>query len=130
MRFADQSIYRALQQVAGSVHQARVDPTHPLMWGVTDSDTLPLFKTSALRLQADDTPFIEVSQYLEYPLMAGYTAPQVNELIGNTSAIVAHRKGKGRIIAIVDVVNFRGYWRGTEKIMANAIFMSDAINVR
>jgi hypothetical protein len=130
MRFADQSIYRALQQVAGSVHMANVDPTHPLLWGVTSNETLPLFKTSSLRLLADDSAFIEAAQYREYPLVAGYTAPQVNELIGNTSALVAHRKGEGRIIAIVDVVNFRGYWRGTEKIMANAIFMSDAINVR
>lgn len=79
-------------------------------------------------LQADDKPFIEAAKYKPFPLVAGYTAPEVNELIGNTSALVAHRKGKGRVIGIVDPVNFRGYWRGTEKIMANAIYMSVAIN--
>ncbi len=128
MQYADRSIYRALQQVAGSVHLAQVDPTHPLLWGVTSNDTLPLFKTSSLMLQADDKPFIEAAKYKPFPLVAGYTAPEVNELIGNTSALVAHRKGKGRVIGIVDPVNFRGYWRGTEKIMANAIYMSVAIN--
>ena len=128
MQYADRNIYRALQQVAGSVHLAQVDPTHPLLWGVTNNQTLPFFKTSSLLLQADDKPFIEAAKYTSLPLVAGYTAPEVNELIGNTTALVAHRKGKGRVIAIVDPVNFRGYWRGTEKIMANAIFMSPAIN--
>lgn len=128
MQYADRNIYRALQQVAGSVHLAQVDPTHPLLWGVTNNQTLPFFKTSSLLLQADDKPFIEAAKYTSFPLVAGYTAPEVNELIGNTTALVAHRKGKGRVIAIVDPVNFRGYWRGTEKIMANAIFMSPAIN--
>ena len=52
------------------------------------------------------------------------------DLIAQSSAIIAHPYGQGRVIGFADNVNFRGYWRGTEKLMANAIFMAPLIKIR
>ena len=62
-------------------------------------------------------------------MLAGYASQEMQELIANTAAIIAHRVGKGRVIAFSDNVNFRGYWRGTRRLMSNAIYMNQFIDV-
>ena len=81
-------------------------------------------------MRASDKPLFEVGRYTDDPLLAGYTYSAVEGLIANSSAIVAHAVGQGRVIGFTDNVNHRGYWRGTEKLMANAIFMSPFITAR
>ena len=140
LHFADQDTRYAQKLVAGAVYEARVDETHPLMFGVTNNAgtlnanasnmNLPLFKTSNMVMNAVDKPFIEVAQYSNTPLLGGYSAQALQDLIAQSSAIVAHPYGRGRVIGFTDNVNFRGYWRGTEKLMANAIFMAPLIKIR
>lgn len=131
MRYADTALVNARKQVAGSVYAATVDATHPLLWGMdAKKDVLPLFKTNNLVMRASDKPLFEVGRYTDDPLLAGYTYSAVEGLIANSSAIVAHAVGQGRVIGFTDNVNHRGYWRGTEKLMANAIFMSPFITAR
>lgn len=48
----------------------------------------------------------------------------MQKLISNTAAIVVNPQGKGRVIAFVDNVHFRGYWDGTNKLTANALYLS------
>jgi len=44
--------------------------------------------------------------------------------------VVAHRVGDGQVIGFVDNLNFRGYWYGSSKVFANAIYLTDLIQAR
>lgn len=127
LEFGDKSALAAKKLIAGSVYRAEIDLSHPLMFGFEDSN-LPLFKTTNMVVKASQNPFNEVATYQNKPLVAGYTADELQALIGNTTAIVAKPVGNGVVIGFVDNIHFRGYWDGTSKLMANGLYMSPLIN--
>lgn len=128
LRFADREALDAKKRIAGAVFQADIDMSHPLAFGYQD-DQLPLFRNSNMVMELPAKPFVTVAQYTKLPLMAGYTSDEMQELIADSAAIVAHRMGRGRVIGFTTNLNFRGYWYGTSRLMSNAIFMSGFINV-
>lgn len=140
LHFAGQADHYAKKLVAGAVYETIVDTSHPLMFGIVESAgapnthsnnaKLPMFKTNNMVMNGVDKPFIEVAKYSQSPLLGGYSAQAMQDLIAQSSAIIAHPYGQGRVIGFADNVNFRGYWRGTEKLMANAIFMAPLIKIR
>lgn len=123
LKFADQDALAAKKLVAGAVYESKIDLSHPLFFGF-ERETLPLFKTSNFVLNLSDNPFVDIAKYTEAPLMAGYSADEMQALIRNTVAIVAVKKKKGAVIGFVDNVHFRGYWDGTNKLTANALYLS------
>ena len=78
-------------------------------------------------MRVPKTPFVTVGRYTSTPLMSGYAADELQALVSKSASIVAHSVGKGKVIAFVDDPNFRGYWRGTRRLLSNAIFMSNLI---
>lgn len=127
LTYADQESLAAKQRIAGAVFQTKLDLGHPLAFGFK-SDSLPVFRNSSLVMEKSDKPFINVATYTKSPLLAGYTAPELQKLIGQSAAVVSHNVGKGKVIAFANNVNFRGVWYGTSRLMSNAIFMSSFIN--
>lgn len=128
LNFADVDAYNAKQRIAGAAFATRLDLTHPLAFGFHNS-ILPVFRNNNIIMLKPDQPFVTVAQYTDKPLMAGYTAQELQDIIGKSAAIVAHSVGKGKVIAFNTDVNFRGIWQGTSRLMDNAIFMSGFINV-
>ncbi|MBT0587878.1 peptidase M14 [Alteromonas sp. SM 2104] len=129
LAYSDREALRARKLIAGAAFAARVDLTHPLTFGL-DDDQLPLFKTNNAVLKPTDVPFIAPFIYTQEPLLSGYADPKLADLIGETPAVIAHRLGRGEIIGFVDNLNFRGYWYGTSKVFANAIYMAEFIEAR
>ena len=127
LNYKDLEALKAKQRIAGAVFETRLDTSHPLAFGYTSS-TLPMFRNSALVMRQPDKPFITVASYVKSPLMAGYTADELQQLIGGSAAIVSHNFGKGKVIGFATNVNFRGVWYGTSRLMSNAIFMAGFIN--
>jgi hypothetical protein len=127
MTYKDQEALKAKQRIAGAVFETQLDISHPLAFGFT-STTLPMFRNSALVMRQTEKPFITVASYVKSPLMAGYSATELQQLIGGSAAIVSHNFGKGKVIGFVTNVNFRGVWYGTSRLMSNAIFMAGFIN--
>jgi len=123
LKFADQPSLGAKKLIAGAAYQSKIDLTHPLFFGF-ENDTLPTFKTSNMVLQVNDNPFEDIAIYTEKPLVAGYSADAMQDLIKHSAAIVAVKRQQGIIIGFVDNMHFRGYWDGTNKLTANALFMS------
>ena len=121
--FGDKSALGAKKLVAGAVYNSQIDLTHPLFFGF-EKDTLPLFKTSNMVLNLTDNPFEDIAKYTQSPLLAGYSADEMQDLIRSTAAIVASKQGRGIVIGFVDNVHFRGYWDGTNKLTANALYLS------
>jgi hypothetical protein len=129
MTYKDQEVLKAKQRIAGAVFETKLDLSHPLAFGYTSS-TLPMFRNSALVMRQPDKPFITAASYIKSPLMAGYTADELQQLIGGSAAIVSHNFGKGKVIGFATNVNFRGVWYGTSRLMSNAIFMAGFINAQ
>jgi hypothetical protein len=127
MAYKDQEALKAKQRIAGAVFETKLDISHPLAFGFTSS-TLPMFRNSALVMRQPDKPFVTVASYVKSPLMAGYSADELQQLIGGSAAIVSHNFGKGKVIGFATNVNFRGVWYGTSRLMSNAIFMAGFIN--
>ena len=129
MIYKDQEALKAKQRIAGAVFATQLDLSHPLAFGF-NSSVLPMFRNSALVMIQPDKPFITVASYLKSPLMAGYTADELQNIIGGSAAIVSHKFGKGKVIGFATNVNFRGAWYGTSRLMSNAIFMAGFINTQ
>tara|TARA_R110000868_G_scaffold95738_6_gene263177 strand:- start:2043 stop:4037 length:1995 start_codon:yes stop_codon:yes gene_type:complete len=129
MKYKDQETLKAKQRIAGAIFETQLDLSHPLAFGFT-SNTLPMFRNSALLMRQPDKPFITVASYAKSPLMAGYTADELQQLIAGSAAIVSHNFGKGKVIGFATNVNFRGVWYGTSRLMSNAIFMAGFINAQ
>jgi hypothetical protein len=129
MTYRDQEALKAKQRIAGAVFETQLDLSHPLAFGYK-STTLPMFRNSALVMRQPDKPFITAASYTKTPLMAGYTADELQQLIGGSAAIVSHNFGKGKVIGFATNVNFRGVWYGTSRLMSNAIFMAGFINAQ
>lgn len=129
LRYGDREALSARKLVAGTVFTTDVDLSHPLAFGLDDS-VLPMFKTNNRVIRMPDAPFTVPFTYQEAPLASGYADPKLAELIAETPAAVAHRVGNGRVIGFADNLNFRGYWYGTSKVFANAIYMSALVEVR
>ena len=127
MVYKNQEAYKAKQRIAGAVFETLLDISHPLAFGF-NSATLPMFRNSALVMRQPDKPFITVASYVKSPLMAGYSADELQKLIGGSAAIVSHSFGKGKVIGFATNVNFRGVWYGTSRLMSNSIFMAGFIN--
>tara|TARA_R110000772_G_scaffold96406_10_gene194935 strand:- start:2768 stop:5329 length:2562 start_codon:yes stop_codon:yes gene_type:complete len=127
LAYGDRDTLAAKQRIAGAVFDTQIDMSHPLTFGFP-REHLPSFKNSTVIMRVPKTPFITVGRYTSKPLMSGYAADELQELISNSASVVAHSVGKGKVIAFVDDPNFRGYWRGTRRLLSNAIFMSNLIN--
>jgi len=127
LTYKDQDALKAKQRIAGAVFETLLDINHPLSFGFT-STTLPMFRNSALVMRQPDKPFVTVARYAKSPLMAGYTAEELQKQIAGSAAIVSHNFGKGKVIGFATNVNFRGVWYGTSRLMSNAIFMAGFIN--
>jgi hypothetical protein len=127
MTYKNQEALKAKKRIAGAVFETQLDVSHPLAFGYSSS-TLPMFRNSALVMRLPDKPFITVASYVKSPLMAGYSADELQQLIGGSAAIVSHNFGKGKVVGFATNINFRGVWYGTSRLMSNAIFMAGFIN--
>lgn len=127
LAYKDQDALKGKQRIAGAVFETQLDLSHPLAFGFTTTK-LPMFRNSALVMRQPDKPFITVARYVKSPLMAGYTAEELQQKIAESAAIVTHNLGKGKVIGFATNVNFRGVWYGTSRLMSNAIFMAGFIN--
>lgn len=123
LSYGDRSDFFAQQRIAGAIFNTRLDLSHPLTVGFPRAN-LPVFKNSTMAFEANQAPFVDVARYVENPVLAGFTSQGNREVLSGKSNIVTHRLGSGRVIGFSDNVNFRGYFWGTTKLMANALYWS------
>jgi hypothetical protein len=55
------------------------------------------------------------------PLIAGYLHASQQNLVSGAAAATVQSVGSGRVISFAINPNFRGFWRGTERLMGNAV---------
>lgn len=129
LNFAEREAFAAKQRIAGAAFETTLDTSHPLGYGYQRT-LLPVFRNRGDVLLMPEKPFVTVAQFTEKPLLAGYASDEMEDLIADSAAIVAHRLEQGRVIGFVTNPNFRGYWYGTSRLLSNAIFMSAFIDAQ
>ncbi|MEX1212538.1 MAG: M14 family zinc carboxypeptidase [Balneolaceae bacterium] len=120
--YASMSATRGADVIGGAIFSARIDTTHPLGYGY-QTDKLHTFRNSTIVLDPDGLNRWSMPlTYEQEPLVAGYVSDQHLENLRSTPAIAVSSIGQGRVIAMTDNPNFRGFWIGTEKLFLNALF--------
>lgn len=123
LRYADKEQLAGQQRIAGAIFSAELDLSHPLTFGIPRRE-LPVFKNSNLLLQPSQAPFVNVATYSAQPHLAGFTAGEYLPRIAQGAALVAHNLGQGRVIGMTDNPVFRGYFKGSSRLLVNAMYLS------
>lgn len=126
MDYAQADNYYGSRAVGGSFYQADLDLTHPLGFGYNHR-SLPVYKNSSVFLDPGTNPFNKVMIFKNEPYLSGYIHPENLDLIRNSAALLAEKKGNGTIIMFSDNPNFRAMMFGTHKLFLNALFFGSMI---
>lgn len=114
------------KDMAGSLFEAKVDLTHPLGYGYSNP-SVSIFKSNTLFMDKNNGAYDSPVMYTDNPLQSGYLYRGYKNIIKNTAAINVDNIGRGRVISMVDNLNFRAFWLGTSKMFINALYFGDLI---
>src|SRR6056297_1280956 len=124
--YGDYDDDRGRQQIGGSVLRMRLDVTHPLAFGYRQPE-ISVLRRGAHALRPAANPYGQPGAYAEDPLVAGFLSAENRDRLAGGTALSVTRHGPGVVVRIADDYLFRGYWRGTETLFANALFFSGLV---
>ena len=111
--------------ISGAVFEADIDVTHPLGFGFRDG-TLSVHKIGNQGFAVGENPFALPVRYDDDdPIQSGYASVENRERLEGQGAVHAERRGRGSIILFADNPVFRAYYRGSSRIVTNALFFGD-----
>lgn len=122
--FENKRRFSGAQETGGAIFNAKIDRSHPINYGYTN-DHIALFRNTNLYVKADQQSYNNPIQYTATPLISGYHSKRNANLIPNTVPFKVQRLGSGHVMMFTDNTNFRAFWYGTNKLLANAIFFGD-----
>ncbi|MEE8268297.1 MAG: hypothetical protein V3R97_05235, partial [Gemmatimonadales bacterium] len=122
--YANVSATRGAQSVGGAALAVVVDTTHPLAFGGGAHQAV--FRRGTAVLEPSATPGANVARYPAEPLLSGYVSDENLTQLGGSAAIIARRKGRGAVILVQDILNFRTFWYGSSRFLTNAMFFGNA----
>ena len=114
------------QAIGGSIWEADLDTTHPLGFGY-DRRFLPVWRDHAYFFPPPSNPYITVARLTDDPHLSGYVSAANEARLAGSPSVIADQLGRGSVVLLIDNPNFRGYWRGTQRLLLNAIFFGDHI---
>lgn len=112
--------------IGGAIFEADADLSHPLLFGYHNTK-IPVFRADTIFMELPQNVYAAPLVYTSSPLLSGYMKSKWNDVIKNTPSIVVSQIGSGRSICMIDNPNFRAFWYGTNKIMANMLFFGNII---
>ncbi|MBA4156641.1 MAG: hypothetical protein H0X65_04105 [Gemmatimonadetes bacterium] len=114
--------------VPGAIVRAQLDPESWLSAGYPDAE-LPILVTSDRVYLSPDGPVAAgrrtVATYApgDRLHLSGHLWPESRERLPGAVPVYEERVGRGRVIAFAEDPNFRGYWRGTDRLFLNAVII-------
>ncbi|MCW1953780.1 MAG: M14 family metallopeptidase [Flavobacteriia bacterium] len=112
------------QQTGGAIFEAKLDLSHPVNYGY-HNPYVAMFRKTNVYVTADEQSFNNPIQYTNQPLLSGYHSKVNATLIPKTVPFKVNGMGRGQVILFTDNTNFRAFWYGTNKFLANAIFFGN-----
>lgn len=119
------SAWDAEVSISGALFEAEIDITHPLGFGYRDT-MLPTHRIGTDAFAASDNPFALVARYDDNdPLLSGYASEINRERLEGAGVVHAERRGSGAVILFADNPVYRAYYRGSARMVTNALFFGD-----
>jgi GNAT superfamily N-acetyltransferase len=118
--FAAAADDKALERIRGAIFQTEVDLTHPLAYGIGTA-RLPVFVESEFFLEPSSDPYQTPLIFTDAPLLSGYASTKNLQRMTGAAAAAVEPIGSGAVILFGHSPTFRAYWRGTEKLLLNAL---------
>lgn len=107
--------------IPGAIFKVKMDNTHPLAYGMTD--TYFSLKTGSTAFQllknADNVGTIG-----ENLMVSGFAGSNAREAQKNTVVFAVERKGAGSIVYLVDNPLYRAFWENGKFLFSNALFFA------
>jgi len=119
--YADRELESTKNNITGAIFQVKVDHTHPLAFGY--SDTYATLKTSSSAYKYLDKGFNVAYIDDSSRRLSGFVGEKAAEKISNSLIFGEQRVGRGSVIYFVDDVMFRSFWENGKLFFANALFM-------
>jgi hypothetical protein len=127
--YEDAGAFEGPKEIGGSIWEADLDVTHPLGFGY-QRRFLPVWRDHDTFFAASDNPYSTVARLVEDdPYLSGYISDQNRAWLRGSPSVMADRLGGGAVVLLIDNTNFRGYWRGTNRLFLNALFFGNHIQV-
>ncbi|MCB9283788.1 MAG: zinc carboxypeptidase [Lewinellaceae bacterium] len=117
------------RSIRGAIFPGRLDRTHPLGYGFSSGE-LPLFRNNTLFFKPATNPYATPLVYTSGEPLSGFRSDVHQNNLAQSAGIVVCGLGRGRVICMAQDPNFRAFWYGTNKLMANALFFSGVIDGR
>ena len=122
--FEDRSKFSGAQVVGGAIFETKIDKSHPINFGF-HNDVLPTFRNNTIFMKPDKNSYNNPIKYTENPLLSGYISNDNLEILKQSVPFKIKRFTSGKIFLFTDNTNFRAFWYGTNRLLMNAIYMSN-----
>jgi len=122
--FAERSDALADQRSAGNAVSADADITHPLAFGLPQR-ALFVSKETDVVLPASADAFSNVVRIDDAPRINGYLPDGLRRNLSGKVWAQTARNGAGNVVLFADDPAHRKYWLGTERLLVNALFLSN-----
>ncbi|MBE9491177.1 MAG: zinc carboxypeptidase, partial [Bacteroidetes bacterium] len=118
--YADRRRENAKQMITGAIFKTKVDNTHPLAFGYSNtyfslklgSSSYSLLESGYNVVHIGDTP----------TKVSGFAGSEAMKGLNNTLVFGEDRLGSGSVIYMVDNTLFRSFWENGKLFLVNAIF--------
>ena len=122
--FENKDKFTGAQLTSGAIFNTKLDKSHPINFGF-QNENLPFFRNTNLYIKPNKQSYNNPIQYTANPLLSGYVTKENLELLKNSVPFQTQKMSRGRVIILTDNTNFRAFWYGTNRILTNALFLSD-----
>ena len=127
--YADAQAREGAKAIGGSIWEADLDITHPLGFGF-HWRFLPVWRDHNTFFPPSENAYSTVAKLVDDdPFLSGYISAPNRERLRGSPSVMVDRFGGGTVVLFIDNTNFRGYWRGTNRLFLNALFFGDQIQV-
>jgi hypothetical protein len=127
--YADARDFEGPKAIGGSIWEADLDVTHPLGFGYRRR-FLPVWRDHNTFFAPSGNAYSTVARLIDDdPFLSGYISHKNRERLQGSPSVLVDQLGGGTVVLFVDNTNFRGYWRGTNRLFLNALFFGDQIQV-
>jgi hypothetical protein len=125
--YVDATEDRQALELPGAIFEGILDLTHPMAYGYR-RPVIPVFRSSNEFLEPSQSAYAMPLAYSQKALVAGYLHRKFDAVAPGSASIIVSGQGSGRVICLADNPNFRAFWYGTNKLLANAIFFGETIS--
>ncbi len=122
--FEDRSKFSGAQVIGGAIFETKIDNSHPINFGF-HNDVLPTFRNNTIFMKPEKNSYNNPIKYTKNPLLSGYISNDNLEILKQSVPFKIKRFSSGKIFLFTDNTNFRAFWYGTNRLLMNAIYMSD-----